>query len=62
MRWHSGLFLVMELAIACRIIVLPAFGGETISPRWPLPMGHIRSMIRVVMLPGSDSSRSRSCG
>ena len=33
MRWHSGLFLVIALAIACRIIVLPAFGGETIRPR-----------------------------
>ena len=62
MRWHSGLFLVMALAIDCRIIVLPALGGETIRPRWPLPMGQIRSMIRVVMLVGSVSSRSLSCG
>ena len=62
MRWHSGLFLVMALAIDCRIIVLPAFGGDTIRPRWPLPIGQMRSMIRVVMLPGSVSSRSLSCG
>ncbi len=62
MRWHSGLFLVIALAIACRIVVLPAFGGDTIRPRWPLPMGQIRSMIRVIMLPGSVSRRSLSCG
>ncbi len=62
MRWHSGLFLVMALAIDCRIIVLPAFGGDTIKPRWPLPMGQIRSMIRVVMLLASVSSLSLSCG
>src|SRR5437762_2091944 len=28
MRWHSGLFLVMALAMDCRIIVLPALGGD----------------------------------
>ena len=62
MRWHSGLFLVIALAIACRIIVLPALDGETIRPRWPLPIGQTRSMIRVVMIVGSVSRRSRSCG
>ena len=31
MRWTSGLFVVIALAIACSTIVLPAFGGETIS-------------------------------
>ena len=41
-RWHSGLFCVMELAIDFRIIVLPDFAGETISPRWPLPIGEPR--------------------
>src|SRR6266700_2354680 len=56
MRWHSGLFLVIALAIACRIIVLPALGGETISPRWPFPMGLIRSMIRVVRMPWALAS------
>src|ERR1039458_7598602 len=48
--------------MACRIIVLPAFDGDTMRPRWPLPIGATRSMIRVVMMPGSVSSRSRSCG
>ena len=62
MRWHSGLFLVIAFAMACRIIVLPALGGETMRPRWPLPIGLTRSMIRVVRTPGSVSSRSRSCG
>ncbi len=62
MRWHSGLFLVIALAIACRIIVLPALDGETMRPRWPLPIGQTRSMIRVVMIVGSVSRRSRSCG
>ena len=27
-RWHSGLLVVIALAIACRIVVLPAFGGR----------------------------------
>ena len=61
-RWHSGLFVVIALAIACRIVVLPAFGGETISARWPLPIGMTRSMTRVVSMCGSVSSRSRSFG
>ena len=62
MRWHSGLFVVIALAIACSIIVLPALGGETIRPRWPLPIGATRSMTRVVSMCGSVSRRSRSCG
>ncbi len=62
MRWTSGLFVVIALAIACSTIVLPAFGGETIRPRWPLPIGATRSMTRAVRLSGSVSSRSRSCG
>ena len=61
-RWHSGLLVVIALAIACMISVLPALAGETIRPRWPLPIGATRSMIRVVRMPGSVSRRSRSCG
>ena len=62
MRWTSGLLVVMALAIACSTIVLPALGGDTIRPRWPLPIGATRSMTRVVRMPGSVSRRSRSCG
>ena len=62
MRWHSGLLVAIALAIACSTIVLPAFGGETISARWPLPIGMTRSMTRVVRMCGSVSRRSRSCG
>ena len=51
MRWTSGLFVVIALAIACSTIVLPALGGETIRPRWPLPIGATRSMTRVVRMP-----------
>ena len=61
-RWTSGLFVAIALAIACMIIVLPALGGETIRPRWPLPIGETRSMIRRVSWFGVVSSLSRSCG
>ena len=61
-RWHSGLLRVIAFAMACSTIVLPAFGGETISARWPLPSGMTRSITRVVRMCGSVSSRSRSCG
>ena len=30
-----------------KIIVLPAFGGETIKPRWPIPIGATRSTTRI---------------
>ena len=62
MRWHSGLFVVIAFAMFCMIVVLPAFGGDTISARWPLPTGITRSMTRVVSLCGSVSRRSRSFG
>ena len=62
MRCTSGLFVVIAFAIDCSTMVLPALGGETIRPRWPLPIGATRSMTRVVRLPGSVSRRSRSCG
>jgi hypothetical protein len=42
------LFTVIEFAIDCSTIVLPAFGGATINPRCPLPIGDTRSMIREV--------------
>ncbi len=61
-RWHSGLLAVIELAIDCMIIVLPALAGETIKPRWPLPIGAAMSMTRPIRLAGSVSRRSRSLG
>ena len=57
----SGWLVEMELAIACRIIVLPVRGAATIRPRCPLPTGATRSSTRAVMLVGT-SSRIRSCG
>ena len=33
-------------AMFLRSVVLPAFGGLTMSPRWPLPIGQKRSMSR----------------
>ena len=28
----------------CNMSVLPAFGGDTINPLWPLPIGAVRSI------------------
>ena len=36
----------MLLAMFCSSIVLPVRGGATIRPRWPLPIGTIRSSTR----------------
>src|ERR1700722_18398633 len=38
----------MAVAMFCSSMVLPAFGGDTMRPRWPLPMGATRSMARAV--------------
>jgi hypothetical protein len=38
--------------------VLPALGGETISPRCPLPIGAMMSMMRLVMFSSALMSRS----
>ena len=46
----SGLFAVIAAAISLSTVVLPAFGGLTIKPRWPLPIGETRSMTRAVMV------------
>ena len=53
MRCTSGLLASIDLAICFMTVVLPALGGDTIRPRWPFPIGEIRSMIRAVMLLGS---------
>ena len=62
MRWTSGLLIEIAFAICCSTIVLPAFGGATMRPRWPLPIGATRSMMRCVSFVGSVSRRRRSCG
>ena len=61
-RSISGLLVAIELASFFRIVVLPALGGETIRPRWPLPMGHMRSMMRAAVSCSSVSRRRRSSG
>ncbi len=61
-RSTSGLLAAIELASFLRIVVLPAFGGETMRPRWPLPMGHSRSMMRAAVSCSSVSRRRRSSG
>jgi hypothetical protein len=42
----------------CIITVLPLFGAETSRARWPLPMGAIRSTMRLVMFSSDLTSRS----
>ena len=46
MRWVSGWCFAMALPRCSSRVVLPALGGETMSPRWPRPMGAIRSITR----------------
>ena len=65
MSTTSGSLAVMDWAMFCSTRVLPAFGGETIKPRWPLPTGAIRSTVRAVkssVLPLPRSSVKRSVG
>ena len=62
MRWTSGLFAEMAAAMSLSTVVLPAFGGETIRPRWPLPIGATMSMVRAVMNSLPCSMRRRSSG
>ena len=58
----SGWLAAMELAMFCRIIVLPVRGAATIRPRCPLPSGVIMSSTREVRFSGAVSSRMRSMG
>ena len=50
------------MAICFRIVVFPAFGGDTTMPRWPFPTGAIMSMIRSATPVGACSRRNRSSG
>ncbi len=61
-RWHSGLLTVIALAIDCRIMVLPVFGGATIEPALALAdRGHQVDDPRRQDV-GVGLRRSRSCG
>ena len=56
----SGWLVVMALATCFNRVVLPAFGGDTIIPRCPLPMGDRRSSTRMatdVFTPGISICR-----
>ena len=57
MSLTSGLLRSIDVAIVFMIVVLPAFGGDTMMPRWPLPIGddevddpgrHVRRVARVL--------------
>src|SRR5918997_1134355 len=52
----------MDWATCLRIVVFPAFGGETMRPRWPLPIGATRSTTRGARSFGFHSRRRRSIG
>ena len=40
---HLGVVAARStVAIVFMIVVLPAFGGDTMMPRWPLPIGRDR--------------------
>ena len=62
MRWTSGWCLAMAWPRCSSSVVLPALGGETMRPRWPRPMGAIRSMTRRLVSACSPASRKASCG
>jgi hypothetical protein len=47
-RYTSGWLCTIALAMFCISTVLPARGGETMSARWPMPMGQSRSTMRVL--------------
>ncbi len=62
-RCTSGLLASMEWAMCFITVVLPALGGDTMSPRWPFPIGDSRSTMRVVMFsfsPGISRLRRSS--
>ena len=39
---------MMDCAMLCIMMVLPALGGATNNPRWPFPVGEHKSMMRPV--------------
>ncbi len=60
--YTSGWFVVTELQICLRIVVLPVRGGATIKPRVPLPMGVTKSMMRASIWSGVVSKVNFSMG
>ena len=52
----------MAFAIFFISVVFPAFGGATIMPLWPFPIGAMISIILVAIFSGSASSTSLSFG
>ena len=62
MTVHSGLFFRTALAIFCRRTVLPARGGLTMRPLWPLPIGVTRSTTRMSSSSCVVSSSNRLVG
>ena len=58
----SGEFFFTDLATSFNNVVLPAFGGDTIIPLWPLPTGLNKSMIRIATEAPGVSNRIRSFG
>ena len=58
----SGKFVATPVIISFRIVVFPAFGGDTIKPLWPLPIGAIKSITRVAKTSLVVSKVSRSSG
>ena len=62
MRYTSGWLTDTDWAMLCRSIVLPVRGGATISPRWPRPIGVIRSITRADRLSAAVSSVNRRSG
>ena len=53
----SGWLVVMLFASFLRSVVLPTFGGATIIPLWPKPIGAIKSIILVEYSVGTVSRR-----
>ena len=58
----SGLFLSTACATCLSKVVLPAFGGDTIIPRCPFPIGESKSTILMATLVLPFSKRSLSSG
>ncbi len=62
MRKTSGWFFATDCAMLCSSIVLPVRGGATMRPRWPRPIGVMRSMTRPESASDAVSSEKRVCG